>query len=165
MCENYDLFVIGETVDTYELYHIDLNSYKDNKIKGEENRLLFPEKQASIDKEFSYEDQDGEIRELKQNIMTGFHVKSVQADDDDELAENKITALFLYEGDPMNQIWIWQLGMNENKIQWVCNTVSTKLVRLDDERVIFREDKVINKVVERRENTQESDEDEEAEFE
>ena len=84
---------------------------------------------------------------------------------EDELAENKITALFLYEGDPMNQIWIWQLGMNENKIQWVCNTVSTKLVRLDDERVIFREDKVINKVVERRENTQESDEDEEAEFE
>lgn len=50
MCENYDLFVVGETTKTYELYHIDLNNYEDMDNKNEFNRNFKYQILAKIDK-------------------------------------------------------------------------------------------------------------------
>lgn len=99
MCENYDLYVVGETAKTYELYHIDLNAYEDMQDKNELNRLFNYTILAKIDKVQRQQDLDDEnqlIHELRNNLLLGFHVKSQQADDDDENASEKITILLLY---------------------------------------------------------------------
>jgi hypothetical protein len=99
MCENYDLYVVGETAKTYELYHIDLNAYEDMQDKNELNRLFNYTILAKIDKVQRQQDLDDEnqlIHELQNNLLLGFHVKSQQADDDDENASEKITILLLY---------------------------------------------------------------------
>lgn len=92
-------------------------------------------------------------------MLIGFHVKSQQADDDDENAENKTTILLLYQADANaenseNSIWIWQEGFG-NRIEWVCDTRTKKMTRLNDETVIFRDD--IVKYDERRQDAQQSD--------
>jgi hypothetical protein len=76
MCENYDLFVVGETEENYELYHIDLDSYTDMRVKGEANRLLFHQKIATLPKEHIFTDKKDVEHQLNSNIMTAFHVKS-----------------------------------------------------------------------------------------
>ena len=52
LCEtNYDLYVVGESAKTYELFHIDLNMYSDSSNKNDFNRLFRYTILAKIDKE------------------------------------------------------------------------------------------------------------------
>jgi hypothetical protein len=116
MCENNELYVVGETDETYEIYNIALDVYQDMSNKNELNRLFNYRTLAKIDKIQEQEDPNDErIRHvLNNNMLIGFHVKSQQADDDDENAADKIAVLLLYQKDTTdtslescNSIWIW----------------------------------------------------------
>lgn len=163
MCEtNYDLYVVGEANNTYELFHIDLNMYSDSSNKNDFNRLFRYTILAKIDKEQRQNDptDDEKSHELSNNMLIGFHVKTQRASDDDENAEDKCTVLLLYQGinDEENSIWVWQLGQG-NKIEWVCDTKTKSMTRLNDETVIFRDDIVEKRTIYREADDEGEEED------
>ena len=98
LTQKYEMFILGQTVDGYEMHRIDLDSFEDriNK-KGRKMILNFdePEPHGSLVMKYSYDEVDN-------GAIVDFHVRAATSVGKDIILDKIVFAFFIHKGSKSN---------------------------------------------------------------